>query len=207
MENTLQDKNISTNLINSAENIKTPIYSVVQKFPKCKINEIEYPLKSNTEYPIKCEIFKNNKKFYVTCSPSANTIECYIEMLKNKNIEIVIKLNEKHMYDINKIKNNNIAFEEIVIEDGNIPSDDNIYKLNEIVGKYNNICIHCMAGLGRAPLIMALILILQFNQDPDDTAIEIRNLIPNCLNTTQLQFLTKFKRTKYIKNITKCILM
>jgi protein tyrosine phosphatase type 4A len=150
-------------------------------------------------FQIRSEIIKNNRLFLVTSSPSNDNIDNYIKELKKRNIDIVIKLNEKNMYDTTKFKENNIDFIHIEIEDGHNPTKDNIIKLIEILNKYNNICMHCTAGLGRAPLIMSLILILQFNQDSYDTAIEIRKLIPNCLNSMQIDFIVNFKKNKYIK--------
>jgi protein tyrosine phosphatase type 4A len=142
----------------------------------------------------------------VTASPTNDTIDEYIKELKKRGINIVIKLNEKDMYDTGKFKQNDIEFIHMEIEDGNIPDEENILKLIEIGNEYDSICIHCTAGLGRAPLVMSLLWILQFNQDPHDTAMEIRKLVPNCLNKFQLQFLTEFKRKKYIKK-KSCILM
>jgi len=157
-------------------------------------------------FPLRCEITKNNRQFIVTASPTKDTIDEYIKKLKKRNINIVIKLNEKDLYDTGKFKENNIEFIHMEIEDGNIPNDENILKLIEIGNEYDSICVHCTAGYGRAPLVMSLIWILQFNQDPHDTAIEIRKYIPNCLNKFQVQFLTDFKRKKYIKK-KGCVLM
>lgn len=157
-------------------------------------------------FPLRCEIIKNNRKFIVTGSPTNENIDIYIKKLKKENIKILIKLCEKDYYNTELFKENNIEFIHMEIEDGNIPSEENILKLIEIGNNYDSICIHCTAGLGRAPLVMSLIWILQFNQDPYDTAYEIRRLIPNCLNKFQIQFLTKFKRKKYI-NKKGCVLM
>jgi len=156
--------------------------------------------------PLRCEILKNNRIFSVTGSPTNDNIDEYINYLKSKSIGIVIKLSDKDLYDTNKFKQNNIEFIHIKIEDGNIPSKDDILKINKISNEYNSICIHCTAGLGRAPLVMSLIMIIQFNQNPHDTSIEIRELIPNCLNKFQIKFLTQFKRKEYIKK-TGCELM
>lgn len=158
------------------------------------------------EFPLRCEITKSDRLFLVTASPTRESIDDYIIELKKRSINIVIKLNEKDLYDPIKFKQNDIEFIHMEIEDGNIPDGENILKLIEIANEYKSICVHCTAGYGRAPLIMALIWILQFNQDPHDTAIEIRKLIPKCLNKFQLQFITEFKRKKYIKK-KACVIM
>lgn len=155
---------------------------------------------------IKCEMVKNNRLFLVTASPKNDNIDEYIQYLKSKSINVVIKLTEKDLYDVTKFKENNIEFIHMELKDGNVPSKDDIIKLIEISDDYKSICVHCTAGLGRAPLVMCLIWILQFNQDPFDTASEIRNKIPNCLNQFQINFLTKFKRKEFIKE-KKCIIM
>lgn len=156
--------------------------------------------------PIRYEITKNNRIFSITGSPTNDNIDEYIKYLKSNSIDIVIKLTEKDLYDTNKFEQNNIEFIHIEIKDGNIPSKDDILKINKISNEYNSICVHCTAGLGRAPLVMSLIMILKFNDDPYTTAFQIRNLIPNCLNKFQLNFLIEFKRKHYIKK-TNCVLM
>lgn len=153
-----------------------------------------------------CDIIKNNRQFIVTGSPTNENIDYYITELKKRNIQIVIKLTEKDMYDPIKFKDNDIDFIHIEIEDGNIPNEEDILKLIDIGNEYNSICVHCTSGLGRAPLVMSLLWILQFNQDPVDTIIEMRRLIRKCLNKFQLQFLTEFKRKKYIKK-KQCVIM
>lgn len=155
--------------------------------------------------PLRCEIVKNHKFFSVTGSPTHTNIDEYIKYLKSNSIEIVIKLNEKDLYDTGKFKQNDIEFIQIKIQDGNIPTKDDIIKINKISNEYNSICMHCTAGLGRAPLVMALIMILQFNQEPHDAALEIRKKIPKCLNKFQIEFLTEFKRKYYVKK-TNCVL-
>ena len=157
-------------------------------------------------FPLKCEITKNNRQFLITGSPTNETIDNYITELKKRNINIVIKLNEKDMYDTNKFKQNDIDFIHIKIEDGNIPNEEDILKLIEIGNEYNSICVHCTTGLDRSPVVMSLLWILQFNQDSIDTVMEIRSLIPKCVNRFQLQFITEFKRKKYIKK-KGCVLM
>jgi len=153
-----------------------------------------------------CDIIKNNRRFIVTSSPTNENIYFYITELKKKNINIVIKLTEKDLYDPIKFKDNDIDFIHIEIEDGNIPNEEDILKLIDIGNEYNSICVHCTSGLGRAPLVMSLLWILQFNQNPVDTIIEMRKLIRKCLNKFQLQFLTEFKIKKYIKK-KQCVIM
>lgn len=156
--------------------------------------------------PLRLELTKNNITFLVTASPSESNIDEYMKMLKNKSVDLVIKMTNENLYDTAIYEKNNIKYIYFFVDDGEILTDKQIFYLLDIITDHKSICIHCSAGLGRAPLALALILILKFNQDPFSTIEEIRTEIPFAFNNKQINFLTKLKRSKYI-NIQKCSIM
>ena len=130
----------------------------------------------------------DNNLFLITNSPSDNDVTEYIKLLNNNKIEVVIRLCEK-TYNEDCIIKNKIDFIEMFIEDGLYPNDENIKTFFEICSKYKNIALHCKSGLGRAPIMVAIALIIIDKKLSIDTISIIRNKIKGAFNTTQLKFI------------------
>lgn len=150
---------------------------------------------------------ESQRNFIISESPSTlinNNIEEYIKILQKNSINLVINLTEKNKYDTDKIKNANIDYLHFPLQDGSVPTDDQVNKLLEFLNRYNSIAFHCTAGLGRAPMMFAISYILLFNKKALDTIEMIREQEPNALNNIQIKYLSNFKRKKYIND--KCII-
>ncbi len=145
------------------------------------------------------KLIKNNKIFLITPSPTNESITNYIDILEKEKINLVIKATKDALYDPEIYIMHNIDYIELDFDDGTIPSDIIIKKLFEIIEKYNYICVHCKAGLGRAPLLVTLMIMFEFNLKPEDAIIEVKKSVPKAFNSKQLNFLYNFKKDIYIK--------
>ena len=126
--------------------------------------------------------------FLITNSPTNQTIQEYVKILHNNNITVVIRLCEK-TYDEDYLKQNNLDFIDMFIEDGLYPSDIDITNFFNICSKYKNIAIHCKSGLGRAPLLIALHYIIVEKKSSIETISIIRDKIKGAFNMKQLNFI------------------
>lgn len=134
------------------------------------------------------------KKFFISHSPTDDNIELFIESLKNNNICHVIRLCEK-TYDFRTIENENICFYDLEFSDGSIPSKNIIEQWNSIIEKIadnEKILVHCLAGLGRAPLMVTISLINEF-MEPYEAIKLIRKIRPGAINSRQLEFLIDYR--------------
>jgi protein tyrosine phosphatase type 4A len=129
-----------------------------------------------------------NNLFLITNSPTNQTLQEYVKILLNNNITVVIRLCEK-TYDEDYLKQNNINFIDMFIEDGMYPSDTDITNFFNICSKYQNIAIHCKSGLGRAPLLVAIHYIIVEKKSTIETITFIRDKIKGAFNTKQLNFI------------------
>lgn len=146
-----------------------------------------------------------NRNFIISGEPS--NIDDYVSILTKNSINLVINLTDNN-YDLsreNKLKNANIDYLHFPLIDGHILSDDKIKNLLNFLNRYNSIAIHCVAGLGRAPLVLGVCLILLYNYKPLDVIEKIRNKESKALNTIQINYLMHFKRKKYLNN-NNCII-
>jgi protein tyrosine phosphatase type 4A len=90
-------------------------------------------------------------------------------------------------------------------EDGRSPPEEVIKRWTSLVSEtFDNIasgaerpCIalHCVAGLGRAPVLVAIALV-EYGQDPGQAVTFIRERRRGAINTVQLQYLQSYKPTK-----------
>ena len=146
-------------------------------------------------YHIICEEQRN---FIISSLPLGHEIDEYITLLQKNSINLVINLTELNSYKPEKIQNANIDYLHFPIQDGNVPTDEQIKKLITFLERYNSIAFHCAAGFGRAPLLLAISLIVLYNHKPIDIIERIRNVNPKAFNTIQIQYLYNFKRKKKI---------
>ena len=157
-------------------------------------------------YQMTNKLIKNNKIFLITPSPTNESITNYIDILEKEKINLVIKATKDALYDPEIYKMHNIDYIELDFDDGTIPSDIIIKKILKIIEKYNYICVHCKAGLGRAPLLVTLMIMFEFNLKPEDAIIEVKKSVPKAFNSKQLNFLYNFKKDIYIKKQKRCII-
>jgi len=162
---------------------------------------------SNNSFNTNLFTTKTNS-FLITNSPINQTIQEYVKILLNNDITVVIRLCEK-TYDEDYLKQNNIYFIDMFIEDGLYPSDTDITNFFNICSKYQNIAIHCKSGLGRAPLLVALHYIIVEKKSIIETISSIRDKIRGAFNTKQLNFINHDlpKKKNLYKGNSSCMIM
>jgi protein tyrosine phosphatase type 4A len=100
----------------------------------------------------------------------------------------------------------NVPVIDLQYQDGSVPDKEVIRKWLGIVKstfhQRNDVSIgvHCVAGLGRAPLLVCLALI-ELGMKNTEAIETVRNARPNALNTVQVRFVCSYKKKK------NCIIM
>jgi protein-tyrosine phosphatase len=149
-----------------------------------------------------------NNLFLVSNSPIDNDMNEFLSILHKNNINTVVRLCDK-IYNENKILDKDIHFYDMYIEDGLTPTDSAIKQFLDICSKHTNIALHCKSGLGRAPTMLSLALIIKENLDPIESITLIRNKIKGAFNTKQLNFVINEipKKKKLYKSDKNCQIM
>lgn len=102
--------------------------------------------------------------FLVTERPSDKWMGTYIEDLKAHNVSTVVRICEA-TYNADKIRKNGIEVVDLNFPDGQAPPQDvidiwfDLLRAQISTSPDSTIAVHCVAGLGRAPLLVALALI------------------------------------------------
>lgn len=164
------------------------------------------------------EIKYGKLNFVITGAPNTNNINEFISTIQKYKVSYVIRICEKTYDDNEVIKYAKIK--EYGIEDGKFPGNDIINNWLELLYEnfyklYNStsILLHCKAGLGRAPLLVCIAIIICENLDAHDAIEYIRKYIKCALNTVQINYLlnTNFKiyqkRFKKLVQQSNCLIM
>ncbi|XP_055709997.1 PRL-1 phosphatase [Phlebotomus papatasi] len=154
--------------------------------------------------PAPARIEFKGMKFLITDRPSDLTIHSYILELKKHDVSTVVRVCEPS-YKIDELKTQGIVVRDLAFEDGTFPPQNVVDEWFEILRqKYQEnpeacVAVHCVAGLGRAPVLVALALIelgLKY-----EAAVElIRDKRRGAINSKQLSYLEKYKPKSRLKH-------
>ncbi|KAI8973374.1 protein-tyrosine phosphatase-like protein [Mycotypha africana] len=172
-----------------------------------------------------------NIRFLLLDCPTTSNLPFYLEEFNRYNVSLVIRCqqfnnddskNSKYNYDITPLVDQDIQVHDLPFKDGGIPPPSIIQKWLTIL---NSICteqvqsnkqqdgeqpvpistptiaVHCMAGLGRAPVLVAIALIELFHMEPLDTVEFIRNRRKGAFNSAQISFLDYYKPSLRNNNV------
>lgn len=137
-------------------------------------------------------------------SPTEQNSAAYIQELKEHGVTDLVRTCEP-TYSPEKFVAEGIAVHEMQFADGQEPPADTLAEWTKIINKrYNSkdptfeagiVAVHCVAGLGRAPVMAAVALIEMSGIDPFDAVTKIREKQKGAINARQLKFLQDYKKT------------
>eukprot|EP00735_Rhodelphis_limneticus_P001165 TRINITY_DN11732_c0_g1::TRINITY_DN11732_c0_g1_i1::g.11528::m.11528 TRINITY_DN11732_c0_g1::TRINITY_DN11732_c0_g1_i1::g.11528 ORF type:complete len:170 (+),score=23.27,sp/Q54DU9/TP4AA_DICDI/52.23/3e-53,DSPc/PF00782.15/8.7e-10,Y_phosphatase/PF00102.22/18,Y_phosphatase/PF00102.22/3.7e-07,PTPlike_phytase/PF14566.1/0.00082,CDKN3/PF05706.7/0.024,Pox_A31/PF05771.6/1.2,Pox_A31/PF05771.6/2.2e+02 TRINITY_DN11732_c0_g1_i1:52-561(+) len=149
-------------------------------------------------------------RFLIFDAPTDSTLTRYLEEMKKYNVKHLVRACEK-TYDAKVVESYNIMVHELLFPDGEPPPAEVIDTwLNICQATFahknpdkNTIAVHCVAGLGRAPVLVAIALI-ERGMEPEDAIAYIRERRKGAINAKQLKFIESYKPRKKKKD---CIVM
>lgn len=152
-----------------------------------------------------------NKSFVITDLPTDVNVDAYVKTLKSHGVKHLVRVCEP-TYDTKALEDAGIVVHDWGFDDGDPPPADVIsewLKLDASVFDAGSddggrIAVHCVAGLGRAPVMVALSLI-ETGMSPEDAVLFIREKRRGAINKRQLIFLRGYKRKK--QEPSKCVCM
>jgi len=139
-----------------------------------------------------------NQRFLILDAPTDDNINSYIEVLQKKNVSIVVRACES-TYSPQPIKEAGIRFMDLPFGDGEPPPDEVLDQWLPLLSaefgknKTTTVGVHCVAGLGRAPILVAIALV-ESGKDACDAIDMIRKVRKGAFNAKQLAWIGKYKR-------------
>lgn len=145
-------------------------------------------------------------RFLIMDAPRQGNLHLYIREMRNHSVTDVVRVCEP-TYQGAELQTAGIGLHEMEYADGHSPPKEVIEKWLKLVEQtfYSGnqdaakscIAVHCVAGLGRAPVMVALALIEFANMDAVDSVSLIRRHRRGAINEKQLLYLEGYKKYYY----------
>ena len=146
-------------------------------------------------------------KFFVMDAPTNENIDLYLKAMEGQDVRHWVRCCEAASYDESKLTAQGIEQMEWAFPDGEAPPKDVIDQWLELCfSSERAVAIHCVAGLGRAPLLVAIALI-EAGLDPMDAVELIRQKRRGAINRFQLKYLQDYKPSRKQGAGGGCLLM
>jgi protein tyrosine phosphatase type 4A len=170
-----------------------------------------HPLKAFHSNPPSL-VESNQHRFLIFDAPTDETLPMYLSEWKKFNVHNVVRACDP-TYDTEPLRSNGISVHDMPFNDGGPPSEDVVNKWLALLqstykegGEKETIGVHCVAGLGRAPVLVAIALIEEGGMNALDAVAFIRERRRGSINMKQIQYLQAYKPKR--KNGGKnCIVM
>jgi protein tyrosine phosphatase type IVA len=141
-------------------------------------------------------------RFLIMDAPRQSNLHIYIKEMKKNSVSHVVRVCEP-TYSKAELDNAGMNLHEMQYPDGHAPSQEIIDKwlglvedtfFKESSASSPCIAVHCVAGLGRAPVMVAIALIEFASYDPVEAVTMIRSHRRGAINEKQLLYLEGYKR-------------
>ncbi|CAI5663224.1 protein tyrosine phosphatase type IVA 3 [Oreochromis niloticus] len=147
--------------------------------------------------PAPVELCHKNMRFLITHNPTDGTLSSFIEDLKRYGATTVVRVCDV-TYDKTRLEKDGITVVDWPFDDGAPPPSKLVDDwLNLLKKKFQEdpgscVAVHCVAGLGRAPVLVALALI-ESGMKYEDAIQLIRQKRRGAINSKQLTYLEKYR--------------
>jgi len=145
-------------------------------------------------------------RFLIMDAPRQGNLHLYIKEMRKHSVTEVVRVCEP-TYSSAELQAAGISLHEQEYPDGHSPPKEVIDHWLQLVEKTfftsgtqqqdcsnNCIAVHCVAGLGRAPVLVAIALIEFANMDPVEAVSLIRRHRRGAINEKQLLYLEGYKK-------------
>lgn len=150
--------------------------------------------------------------FMVMDAPSDTNLDLYCKEMHANNVRWCVRVCEP-TYNKATLEAQGVAVYDWVFPDGDAPPEqvirdwlslvDRVFTADPNNGEPACIATHCVAGLGRAPVLVAIALI-EAGMSPLDAVTFIRERRRGAINSKQLRFLEQYKRRRRPE---RCVVM
>ncbi|XP_063041228.1 protein tyrosine phosphatase type IVA 2 [Engraulis encrasicolus] len=158
---------------------------------------------ANMNRPAAVEIKYDGMRFLITHNPTNATLNKFTEELKKFEVQTLVRVCES-TYDKAPVEQEGIKVHDWPFDDGAPPPTQIVDDwLNLLKTKFREepgciIAVHCVAGLGRAPVLVALALI-ESGMKYEDAVQFIRQKRRGAFNSKQLLYLEKYRPKMRLK--------
>jgi hypothetical protein len=130
---------------------------------------------------------EGNITVIISDSPTASSIGIFSRFMNQMGVSDIFCFSSLE-YDPSELTQSHHLFQ---IDDGSIPCDELLETFNKKISMIKNgvVLFHCKAGLGRAPTMLAYLMISKYGYDRYNAVELIRSRRQKALNTKQLNWI------------------
>jgi protein tyrosine phosphatase type IVA len=138
-----------------------------------------------------------HQRFLLMDAPSDDNASQYISLLQQHDVSVLVRACDP-CYDPTPFENAGIQVKELPFTDGEAPPKEIVAQWIQLIrahfgsDKNRTVAVHCVAGLGRTPVLVAIALI-EAGMDSLDAIDLIRKKRRGAINKRQLEFLEAYK--------------
>lgn len=138
--------------------------------------------------------------------PARGFEDNWTKPLSENNVKKIVCTAEG-TYDRKPFEEKGMEVVELVFADGTEPSEEVLIKWLELAKAARKekscLCVHCLAGLGRAPALVAVVLI-EMGMDPTDAILYVRESRRGAISARQVKYLQEYRRRGTLRGNKKC---
>ncbi|CAF1523407.1 unnamed protein product [Adineta ricciae] len=151
------------------------------------------PLIHDFTYPSVTELRYKHLRFLITDSPDDDNVQSFAEVCSKYGVTSVVRVSEK-TYDTKSLEAAGIRVYNLEYPDGSAPDSLVREKWLNIVKENKNGCIavHCIHGLGRSPVLVAMAL-REAGMNRQESIDFVRARRRGSFNVRQLEFLQNYQ--------------
>ncbi|CAG0893331.1 unnamed protein product [Cyprideis torosa] len=161
--------------------------------------------------PEPSEITYKTAKFLITDRPTDQKIQEYIAELQKHGVKEVVRVCEP-TYGTGAIEEKGIRVHDLMFSDGSTPPTEILSEWFSLLSNTYKahpgscVAVHCVAGLGRAPVLVAVALI-ELGMKYEDAVELIRGKRRGAINAKQLAYLQHYKPRGRLRERQSCACM
>eukprot|EP00914_Ancora_sagittata_P021406 GHVO01042291.1.p1 GENE.GHVO01042291.1~~GHVO01042291.1.p1 ORF type:complete len:168 (-),score=6.51 GHVO01042291.1:85-588(-) len=148
-------------------------------------------------------------KFLILDAPTHENLDLYVKEMHSFGVTDLVRTCEL-TYDPSAVEARNISMHNMVFPDGEEPPEEVISEwlrlVSEVSSRRGGIAIHCVAGLGRAPVLVVIALI-ERGMENLDAIMYVRERRKGAINRRQLQYLKGYRRRSKSSCGRCCVIM
>ncbi|KAG8199829.1 hypothetical protein JTE90_000917 [Oedothorax gibbosus] len=156
------------------------------------------------------EIVFKGMKFLILDRPTDATMVTFIEELKRKKVTEVVRVCEP-TYKTDILEKHGIKVLDWQFDDGFPPPAKIVHDWFALLRtRFNNeenadcfVAVHCVAGLGRAPVLVAIAL-MELGMEYEDAVELIRQKRRGAINAKQLSYLKEYRAKNRLRGSKQC---
>ena len=135
--------------------------------------------------------------FILSDCPAPSSLPAFINLLKSHECHDLIRISSLDSYDAQVLITAGINVNEMQFVDGSVPSTELVKRYFDLVDdlvskKVSVLAIHCVSGIGRAPLLIAMMLI-KSGMDRIEAIEFVRTKRRGAINKIQLDWILSKK--------------